>query len=103
MANTEKKNNTEKKKSIERTFITGDATYTRTSPPRENVSASTSILNIELTLEETLKLRLGLDECCLRINRYKQSTREGKRARIGLAIHFGPQRIVVYEGKAKKE
>lgn len=94
---------TEKKKSIERTFITGDATYTRTSPPREKVSASTQILNFELTLEEALKLKLALDECCLRVNRYKQSTREGKRARVGLAIHFGPQRIVAYEATAKKE
>jgi hypothetical protein len=90
-------------KSIQRAFITGDAIYTRTSPPREKVSASTQILNFEFTLEEALKLRLALDERCLRVNRYKQSTREGRRARVGLAIHFGPQRIVAYEAKAKKE
>ena len=92
-----------KSKSIQRTFITGDAKYTRTSPPREKVSASTQVLNFELSLEEALKLKLALDECCLRVNRYKQSTKEGKRARIGLAIHFGPQRIVAYEATAKAE
>lgn len=83
-------------------FSFGGAQYEYQSPRRENVSAKTPILNIELTLGEALKLALALEECCRKVNRYKMSTTVGKRARVGLAIHFGPKRIATYEGKAKK-
>ena len=89
-------------KSSEKKFSFGGAQYERQSPPRENVSAATQILNIELTLGEALKLILGIEECCRKVNRYSMSTTIGKRARVGLAVHFGPQRILAYEGRAKK-
>lgn len=89
-------------KSVERGFISGSAQYTRTMPPREKVSSAPKILNIELTLEEALKLCLAIDERCRKVNRYKMSTTEGKRARVGLGIHLDSQWIVAYEGKAKK-
>ena len=83
-------------------FSFGGGQYERQSPPRKNVSTSTKILNIELTLDEALKLGLAIDECCRKVNRYRMSTTIGKLARICLAIHFEPQRIVAYEGKAKR-
>jgi hypothetical protein len=86
----------------EKKFIFGGAQYSRQSPPRENVSADTRILNIELTLEQALKLTLAIEEGCRKVNRYNMSTTAGKRARVGLAVHFESQRIVAYEGKAKR-
>ncbi len=88
--------------SVDKKFIFGSAQYERQMPPRENVSAETRILNIEMPLEEALKLGLAIDECCRKVNRYNMSTTVGKRARVSLAIHFESQRIVAYEGKAKK-
>jgi len=89
-------------KGVEKKFIFGGAQYERQMPPREKVSAETRILNIELPLEEALKLGLAIDECCRKVNRYNMSTRVGKRARVSLAVHFESRRIVAYEGKAKK-
>lgn len=86
----------------EKKFSFGGAHYERQSPPRENASRETQILNIEMTLAEALKLGLAMDECCRKVNRYNMATSAGKRARVCLAVHFEPQRIVAYEGKGKK-
>lgn len=90
-------------KSAQKKFIFGGCQYERQSPPREKVSAGTKILNIELTLEEALKFALAIEEACRKVNRYSMSTTVGKRARVGLAVHFDSQRIVAYEGKGKKD
>lgn len=90
-------------KSIIKEFSFGGGQFERQSPPREKLSPETPILNIEMTLEEALKLSLALEEGCRKVNRYKMSHTAGKRARVCFAIHFGPQRIVVYEGKARKQ
>lgn len=89
-------------KSAQKKFIFGGCQYERQSPPRERVSTETRILNVELTLEEALKLALAIEESSRKVNRYNMSTTVGKRARVGLAVHFDSQRIVAYEGKAKK-
>jgi hypothetical protein len=88
--------------SRDKKFSFGGGQYERQSPPRNDITVKTPILNIEFTLEEALKLVLAIDECCRKVNRHKMSTTEGKRARVCLAVHFKPQRIVAYEGKAKK-
>jgi hypothetical protein len=88
-------------KSLVKEFSFGGGQFDRQSPPREKLSAGTPILNLEMTLEEALKLSLALEEGCRKVNRYKMSNKTGKRARVCLALHFGPGRIVVYEGKSK--
>ena len=89
-------------KSITKEFSFGGGQFDRQSPPREKLSPETPILNIEMSLEEALKLSLALEEGCRKVNRYKMSNTVGKRARVCLALHFKPGRIVVYEGKSKK-
>lgn len=85
----------------EKTFSFGGCAFERQSPPREKLDFQTKILNLELSLEDALKLVLAIDECCRKINRYDLSTIGGKRARIGLALHLESQRIVAFEAKAK--
>ena len=87
-------------KTTEKTFSFGGCEFDRQSPPREKLTSKTKILNFELTLEDALKLSLAIDECCRKVNRYNLSTTAGKRARVGLAVHLGPQRIIAFEAKA---
>ena len=88
--------------SVTKKFSFGGGQFARQSPPREKISPSTPILNLEMTLEEALKLSLALEEGCRQVNRYKMSAKTGKRARVCLALHFKPGRIIVYEGKSKE-
>lgn len=83
-------------------FTFGTCEYERISPTRQALSQETSVLNIILPFDEALKFGLAVDECVRKLNRYKKSTREGKRAALNLTIHFNLNRIAVNEGKLKR-
>lgn len=83
-------------------FTFGTCEYQRTSPNRQELSPQTSVLNIILPFEEALKLGLAVDECVRKLNKYKKSTREGKRAALNLTVHFHLSRIAVNEGKLRR-
>lgn len=55
------------------------------------------IVNLFLTMEEAMKLVLAVDENVRHINRLNRSLKEGKAARVNLAIHLNqnPLRITV--------
>src|SRR5215813_13154715 len=86
----------------EKKFSYGTCYYERLSPPREKVTKETPILNIQLDLEQALRLGLALDECIRKVNRYKESTTDGKRAIVNLTIHLWSDRISVMEGRLPK-
>ena len=83
-------------------FSFGGCHYERTSPPLSDLSPSTKVLNVELSLDEALKLNLALDECIRKINRYKESAESGKRALVNVAVHLHVERISVNESKLPK-
>ncbi len=83
-------------------FTFGTCAYERTSPARDKVSPATKVLNIVVPFEEALKLNLAVDECVRKLNSYKKSTTEGKRAAMNLTIYFDLSRIAVNETKTKR-
>lgn len=94
-------NNMATQKNRSKGFTFGTCAYERTSPPRDNLSTATKVLNIVVPFEEALKLSLAVDECLRRLNSYKMSTIEGKRAAMNLTIYFNLKRIGVNETKTK--
>ena len=76
--------------------------YDRTSPAEKDLTPDTKAINIIIPFEESLKLNLAIDECVCKLNSYKKSTKEGKRAALNLTIYFDQNRIAVNEGKLKK-
>lgn len=86
----------------EKAFTFGTCEYERTSPERSQLLSDTSILNVILPFEEALKFDLAVNECVRKLNRYKKSTTEGKRAALNLTIHLNMNRIAVNEGKLHK-
>lgn len=83
-------------------FTFGTCDYSFTSPERGELSPETSVLNVVLSFEDALKLNLAIDECVRKVNRYKKSTKEGKRAALNLAIFLNQGRVSVNETKLKK-
>jgi hypothetical protein len=86
----------------EKQFTFGTCEYERTSPARAELSNQTSVLNIIIPFEQALKLNLAVDECVRKLNRYKKSTKTGKRAALNLTIHFNLSRLAVNEGRLKR-
>jgi hypothetical protein len=85
---------------IEKEFSFGSCEFSRLSP--DKIIPSTKKLNIIVGFGEALKLNLAIEECLRKLNRYKRSTREGKRAAINLTIHFDVERISVSEEKTRE-
>lgn len=86
----------------EKTYTFGTCEYAHASPDRSTLSPQTKILNIVVPFEEALKLSLGIDECIRKLNKYKRSTKAGKRAALNLCLHLNVSRIAINEGKLKK-
>jgi hypothetical protein len=82
-----------------KTFSFGAAEISGYSPKRENWTKDTKVINIKVGFEEALKLNLALDECIRKLNKYKMSTSEGKRAAVNLVLHLHLNRIAVAEDK----
>lgn len=82
-----------------KTFSFGACEIAGFSPKRGAWSTETKVINIKISFEEALKLNLALDECVRKLNKYKMSTTEGKRAAVNLALHLDLSRVAVAEGK----
>ncbi len=85
-----------------KTFVFTTTPYAHTSPARENLTDATKIFNVALTLDQALKLQLGLQEGIRKIARYKENSETGRRAAVNLAIHLNVGRIAVCEAKLPK-
>jgi len=70
---------------------------------RPTISNQAKVLNIIIPFSEALKLNLAMDECLRKLNKYKLSTKEGKRAAINLVVHAHKNRIAVAEDKLPKK
>lgn len=73
----------------------GFAHYVGVSP--DVAQQGVKSLNINMTLEEVLKLRLALDSCLHAINRYHRGTKKGKSTGICLSVKTGTSSIAVLE------
>jgi len=81
----------------------GTCSYERVSPDRTKINSKTQKVNIQINLEEALKLNLALNEGIRKIFRYDQRTIAGKQATINLIIDFTLKRAGIREGKLPKE
>ncbi len=82
-----------------KTYSFGGCDIAKFSPKTENITAKTKVMNIVIGFDEALKLNLALDECIRKINKYKRTTKTGKRAAANLVIHLQKNRIDVAENK----
>lgn len=82
-----------------KTFSFGACEVSGYSPKRENWTKDTKVINIKIGFVEALKLNLALDECIRKLNRYKMSTSQGKRAAVNLILHLHLNRLAVAEDK----
>jgi hypothetical protein len=83
----------------EKTYTTGGCYYERPVPPRKDITADTKIVNLQLDLEQALRLELALSECIRKINRHKDNSIVGKKAVVNLAVHLWDERIAVSEDR----
>jgi len=82
-----------------KTFSFGSAAVNRFSPPMgENPPAS---LNIIISFEEALKLKLGLDHILMQLNSYNRSTKKGKDSAVNLCLYPARKRITISESNVK--
>ena len=79
----------------------GACRYVRTSP--DVVQKGVKSLNVELQLEEALKLRLALDSCLLSLNRYNRSTSKGRAMAVVLSIKTKHSQIAVIEAAIRPQ
>src|SRR5687767_9316026 len=85
--------------SSEKTVAFGTCYYERTSPKREALSSDTRILNVDLDLDQALRLELALSEAIRSINRYKESADAGRKAVVCLSVYLDLERVSVSEGR----
>ncbi len=78
-------------------YTFGTCAIDKTSPTVDKLSPKTLVLNLHITFEEALKLNLALDECVRKLNSYKRSTIEGRKAALNLTIHLEKKRVTVNE------
>lgn len=69
--------------------------YSRLSP--DVASQGVKSINIEVTLEEALKLRLALDSCLHAVNRYNRSTLKGRAMGVVLSVKTESSSVAVIE------
>ena len=79
----------------------GACRYVRTSP--DAVQKGLKALNIEMQLEEALKLRLALDSALLSLNRYNRSTSKGKGMGVVLSLKTESSSIAVIEAPIRPQ
>ena len=82
-----------------KTFSFGTCSFSVTQP---KLKQQPKVLNIIIPFTEALKLNLALDECLRKLNKYKFSSKEGKRAAVNLILHFDNRKIAVAESKLAK-
>jgi len=85
--------------STQKTYSFGGCAIARISPA---IPPDPKILNVIVSFPEALKLRLALEECLRKLNKYNLSTKAGKRAALNIAIHVHADRIAILEDKLSK-
>ena len=80
-----------------KTFSFGGCDIENTSPTLAALTSKTSILNVRVSFEESLKLHLAIGECIRKLNTYKRNTKAGRRTGVNLAIHLQKNRFTVNE------
>lgn len=88
-----------KSRSAKKKMSFGTCSFEKTSPQQQDLSPDTSVLNVILPFEEALKLNLAVEECLRQLNRYKRSTREGRRTALNLAVFLDQEKVTVMEGR----
>ena len=73
----------------------GACRFGRVSP--DVASKGIKSLNIEVSFEEGLKLRLALDSCLHALNRYNRSTTKGRSRGVVLSVKTESSSIAVIE------
>jgi len=74
--------------------------YARVSP--DVAAQGVKSMNLELTLEEALKLRLALDSCLQSINRYNRNSKKGRAMGVALSVKTGSASIAVLEATLRE-
>lgn len=77
----------------------GACRYARLSP--DVASKGVKSVNIDVTFEEALKLRLALDSCLLAVNRYNRNTTKGRAMGLTLSLKTESGSIAVIETKMR--
>ena len=75
------------------------ASYVRLSP--DVAKQGVKSVNIEMSTEEVLKLRLALDSCVLAVNRYNRASKAGKATGVCLSVKTGATSNTVVEVNLK--
>jgi hypothetical protein len=77
----------------------GACRFGRVSP--DMVSKGVKSLNIEVSFEEALKLRLALDSCLHALNRYNRSTSKGRAMGVVLSVKTESSSIAIIEAAVR--
>ena len=85
--------------SKEKTRSYGGCAIAKISPA---ILPNPKIINVIVSFPEALKLKLAIEECLRRLNKYNLSTKAGKRAALNVAIHVHADRIAILEDKLPK-
>lgn len=85
---------------VKATDYHGACRYARLSP--DVATKGVKSVNVELTLEEALKLSLSLESCLLAVNRYHRSTTKGKAMGVVLSIKTESGSIAVIEAPIRR-
>jgi hypothetical protein len=77
----------------------GACTFSSVSP--STMEPGTPALNVVFSIDEALKLNLGIDECVRKLGRYNRATSTGKNAALSILIHLDKRRIRILESKLR--
>jgi hypothetical protein len=80
-------------------ITSGGCSFLRTSPDKSALVSNTKVLNVIIPFDEALKLDLSLQDCLLKLNSIKMSTKKGKTAAVNISIHFHDKRIQILNAK----
>ncbi|HXE54224.1 MAG TPA: hypothetical protein VN541_14470 [Tepidisphaeraceae bacterium] len=73
------------------------------NPDHRKMSPTNPILNVGLTFEEALKLRVAIDEALLRLNSYNRATKAGRERLLWIGVHLRDSTVTVSEGNPVRE
>jgi len=77
----------------------GGCSFQKISPERSALAPNTKVLNVIIPFEEALRLNLSIQDCLLKLNTIKMSTKAGKTAGVNLSIHLDAKRIQILKAK----
>ena len=81
----------------------GGANVAYFTPSAADANPPAPVVNVHLSFEEALKLHLSLGQALGKLNSYHRGRREGKNAGAIIRVYLKRRRIVVYEGRLKRD